>query len=175
MSEAVKWQIAGWTIEIRFTAQLFHSLKRPDRLQGLSCSRGLFKRGQSGRRVKLTTQLHLIPRRRMRGPWAPLPYSRLWCGECAQWQLYLNTSTNTRYRHVGAKGERDNKSDSLSASVLGGGERSASRPGRQERTHSTHWIGDCGLQSGSEGKILCLCRGSNPSRPVCSGPTYIPL
>jgi hypothetical protein len=41
----------------------------------------------------------------------------------------------------------------------------------RERTLGTHWIGGCeGLRSGLDtedrGKILCLCRGWNPGRPV---------
>jgi hypothetical protein len=37
--------------------------------------RGLFPRGQSGRRVKLTTHLQLVPRSRKRGSMNPLPHS----------------------------------------------------------------------------------------------------
>jgi hypothetical protein len=55
----------------------------------------------------------------------------------------------------------------------------ASRPGRssppppQERTPSAPWIGGgvgrtAGLDTEARGRILCLCRGSNPGIPVCS-------
>jgi hypothetical protein len=42
-----------------------------------------------------------------------------------------------------------------------------------ERTSSTHWIGGwvglrASLDTEARGKILYLCRGSNPVRPVCS-------
>jgi hypothetical protein len=55
------------------------------------------------------------------------------------------------------------------------GEWSASRPGRAftpgERTPGTHWTGGwvglrAGLDTEATGKILCLCRGSNPDRLV---------
>jgi hypothetical protein len=64
---------------------------------------------------------------------------------------------------------------SFSTSVLDGGESSASRPGRAlhpgERTPGTHctggWVGPrAGLDTEDRGKIHCLCRGSNPDRPV---------
>jgi hypothetical protein len=43
----------------------------------------------------------------------------------------------------------------------------------RERTLGTHWIGDwvgltAGLDTEVRGKVLCLCRGSNSRRPVCS-------
>jgi hypothetical protein len=49
------------------------------------------------------------------------------------------------------------------------GKWSASRPGL---TSGTHWIGGWvghrgSLDTEARGKILCLCRGSNPDRPVC--------
>jgi hypothetical protein len=42
-----------------------------------------------------------------------------------------------------------------------------------ERTPGTHWIGGwvghrAGLDAEARGKILCLCRGSNPNRPARS-------
>jgi hypothetical protein len=60
-------------------------------------------------------------------------------------------------------------------SALDRGEWSVSRPGRAlppgERTPGTHctggWVGPrAGLDKECRGKILCLCRGSNPDRPV---------
>jgi hypothetical protein len=41
-----------------------------------------------------------------------------------------------------------------------------------ERTHGTHWKGDweglrASLDTEARGKILCLCRGWSPGRPVC--------
>jgi hypothetical protein len=46
-----------------------------------------------------------------------------------------------------------------------------------ERTPSTHWAGGwvgprAGLDAGARRKILCLCRGSNPGRPVHSQTLY---
>jgi hypothetical protein len=43
----------------------------------------------------------------------------------------------------------------------------------QERNPGTHWVGDwvglrAGLDTEARGKILCLCQGSSPGRPVCS-------
>jgi hypothetical protein len=43
----------------------------------------------------------------------------------------------------------------------------------RERTPGTHWIGGwvglcAGLDTEARGKILCLCRGLNPGRPICS-------
>jgi hypothetical protein len=78
-------------------------------------------------------------------------------------------------RHGGAWAERKYSSYSFTTSVLDGGERSASRPGRAftpgERTPGTHctgvWVGPrAGLDTEDTGKILCPCRGSNPDRPV---------
>jgi hypothetical protein len=42
-----------------------------------------------------------------------------------------------------------------------------------EKTPDTHWVGgwvgfDAGLDTDVRGKILCPCRRSNHSRPVCS-------
>jgi len=39
--------------------------------------------------------------------------------------------------------------------------------------HGTYWIGDwvglrAGLDTEATGRTLCLCRVSNPTRPVCS-------
>jgi hypothetical protein len=53
---------------------------------------------------------------------------------------------------------------------------SASRPTR-ERTPGTHWVGGwmglrAGLGTTARGKILCLCRGSNLARRVCSLTLY---
>jgi len=47
----------------------------------------------------------------------------------------------------------------------------------EESTPGTHWIGDwvslrVGLDAETRGKILCLCWGSNPCRPVCSQTLY---
>jgi hypothetical protein len=74
----------------------------------------------------------------------------------------------------GAWGERRYSSYSLT-SALEGGEWSASRFGRalppEERTPGTHctggWVGPgASLDAEAKGKSLCLCRGSNPGRPI---------
>jgi hypothetical protein len=81
--------------------------------------------------------------------------------------------------HGGAWGERYSSYTFLT-SGLNVGEWSASRPGSAllpGKDPSTHWIGGwvglgAGLTHEARGKILCLCRGSNPSRPVCSQTLY---
>jgi hypothetical protein len=73
-------------------------------------------------------------------------------------------------------GDRRYSSYSFLTSTLEGGEWSASRSGRftpGERAPGTHctggWVGPrAGLDAEVRGKILCLCRGSNPGRPVIS-------
>jgi hypothetical protein len=47
----------------------------------------------------------------------------------------------------------------------------------QARVPDTHWIGRwvslrADLDTEARRKILCLCRGSNPGRPVCSQTLY---
>jgi hypothetical protein len=47
----------------------------------------------------------------------------------------------------------------------------------RERTLVTHWIGGwmglrAGLDTEAREKILCLCRGSKPGRPICSQTLY---
>jgi hypothetical protein len=72
----------------------------------------------------------------------------------------------TPRRHFG---ERRYSSQSFTISALDGSEWSASRPG--ERTPGTHctggWVGPrAGADTEVGGKILCLCWGSNPDRPI---------
>jgi hypothetical protein len=70
--------------------------------------------------------------------------------------------------------------NSYSFSTLDGREWSASRPGRalpMEKDPGTHctggWVGPrAGLDTEDRGKIFCLCRGSNPDRPVRSLTLY---
>jgi hypothetical protein len=87
----------------------------------------------------------------------------------------------SRYRHAGDKGERSYSSYSFLTSALDEGERSASRPSRalhRGKGHpGTHWVGGwvglrAGLDTVDRVKILCLCRGSNPGRPVCRQTLY---
>jgi hypothetical protein len=77
----------------------------------------------------------------------------------------------SRYTPWRRFGERRYSSYSFTTSSLDGSEWSASRPGRAftpgERTPGTHWTGGwvgprAGLDTEFRGKILCLCRGSNP-------------
>jgi hypothetical protein len=81
----------------------------------------------------------------------------------------------------GAWRERRYSSYTYLTSALEGGEWSASRPGRAlppgkepPGTHCTGgWVGPtAGMDAGVRGKILCLCRGSNPGRPVRSQSLY---
>jgi hypothetical protein len=89
--------------------------------------------------------------------------------------LVVKKAKQSRYAPWRRLGERRYSSYSFSTSALGGGEWSASRPGRAftpgERTPGTHWTGGwvglrAGLDAEDRGKILCPCRGSNPDRPV---------
>jgi hypothetical protein len=73
-------------------------------------------------------------------------------------------------------GERRYSSYSFLTSALDGGEWSASRPGRAlpPGTHCTGgWVSPrAGLDREARRKILCLCRGPKPGRPVCSQSLY---
>jgi hypothetical protein len=65
--------------------EFFSSPPRPERLWSLpsllsSGYHGLFPWVKSGRGVKLTTHLHLVPRSRMRGTIPPLPSTSSWRG-----------------------------------------------------------------------------------------------
>jgi hypothetical protein len=65
--------------------KFFSSPPRPNRLWGppslLSNGyQGLLPREQSGRGVKLTNHLHLVPRSRMHGAIPPFPNTPSWCG-----------------------------------------------------------------------------------------------
>jgi hypothetical protein len=74
--------------------------------------------------------------------------------------------------HGGALGERRYSSYSFLTSALEGVEWSASRPGRALPPGYLYiggWVGPrAGLDAEVRGKILCLCRESNPGRPVRS-------
>jgi hypothetical protein len=79
------------------------------------------------------------------------------------------------YRYADANEERSYSFESFLNSALDGGELSASRPGRAlppdkgpPGTHYTGgWVGlRAGLDTEDRGKIVDLCRGSNPGRPV---------
>jgi hypothetical protein len=88
----------------------------------------------------------------------------------------------SRYHHAGAKGERSYSSYSVLTSELDGvsGQRHAlAALYPRERCPGTHWIGSwvglrAGLGTEARGKLLCLCRGSNLGRSVCSQTLYWP-
>jgi hypothetical protein len=89
----------------------------------------------------------------------------------------LRKAKLSHYRHEGDKEERKYSSYSFLTSALDGGKWSASHPSRAvptQRAPDTHSIGGwVGLRATEvRGKILCLCRGSNPGRPVCSQTLY---
>jgi hypothetical protein len=70
----------GIGVRVPIGSRIFSSPNSPDRLWGppnrLSNGyRGLFPRGWSGRGVKLTTHLKLVPRSRKCGSIYPLPYA----------------------------------------------------------------------------------------------------
>jgi hypothetical protein len=78
--------------------------------------------------------------------------------------------------HRGTRGERRYSSYSFLTSTLDAGEWSASRSGRA-LPPGTHLSGGrvgprAGLDAEARGKILCLCRESNPGRPVRSQTLY---
>jgi hypothetical protein len=82
IAQSVQCWAMGWTIGVlgfdsRWEWEFFSLPPRPERLWGppslLSNGyQGLCPWGQSGRGVKLTTHLHLVPRLRMRGAVPPL-------------------------------------------------------------------------------------------------------
>jgi hypothetical protein len=91
--------------------------------------------------------------------------------------LYVNVKSKAvPVRHAGAKGERSYSSYSFLISALDGSELSVSPSGRtlfRGNDPAIHCIGGwvgirIGLDREATGKVLFLCRGLNPSRPVCS-------
>jgi hypothetical protein len=85
------------------------------------------------------------------------------------------------YLHAGDKGERGYSSYSFLNSALDwwvtGQHHGPAMLYPQERTPSAHWRGGwvglrVGLDTEARGKILILCRGSNPGCPVCSQAQY---
>jgi hypothetical protein len=89
----------SWTTGVQFLAATIFSPPCPDRhwrLPSLLSKgyQGLFPWGWSGRSVKLTAHLHLVPRSRMRGAIPPLLQHAFtaWCSVKAQRQPYLYLS-----------------------------------------------------------------------------------
>jgi hypothetical protein len=85
----------------------------------------------------------------------------------------------SRHRHAGDNGKRRYSSSFLSLALDGvsGQHHVLAELYPWERTSSTHWIGGwvglrTSLNTEATGKILCLCQGSNPGRPVCSQTLY---
>jgi hypothetical protein len=84
-------------------------------------------------------------------------------------------STAVLLHNAGIKGKRSYSSYFFLTSTLDGvsGLRhtpaALNRRGKDPGTHCTGgWVGPrAGLDTEARGKILCLCRGSNPSRSVC--------
>jgi hypothetical protein len=101
------------------------------------------------------------------------------CRKCSsetrQHLLTCKKVKQPRYTPWRRLGGEEYSSYSFTTSALDGGEWSASHPGRAftpgERNPGTRctggWVGPrAGLDTEVRGKILCLCRGSNPDRPV---------
>jgi hypothetical protein len=70
----------GVGVRVPVGSIIFCSQRRPDRLWGIARllyngNRGLFPRGYSGRGVKLTAHLQLVPRSRKCGSIHPLPHT----------------------------------------------------------------------------------------------------
>jgi hypothetical protein len=86
----------------------------------------------------------------------------------------------SRYRYVSAKVERKYSSCSFLASELDGVSGQRHVPAALypwQRTPGASWTGGwvgtiAGLDTEAWGKILCLCRGTNSGRPVCSETLY---
>jgi hypothetical protein len=84
------------------------------------------------------------------------------------------------YRRAGTQGKSTHSSYSFLTSALDGVSGQPHGPAAlypRERTASTHWIGGwvdfrAGLDTKARGKILYLCRGSDPDRPVYSQTLY---
>jgi hypothetical protein len=132
-----------------------------------------------GRGVKLNTHPHLVPRLRMsRNYTSSPPCAFVVCSGTA-----LASGKNvqlSRYSDARAKGERKYSFYSFLTSALVGVSGQRHAPAvlyPWERTPGTHWIGGCmgvraGLDTEARGKILCLCRESNPGRPFYSQTLY---
>jgi hypothetical protein len=97
------------------------------------------------------------------------PFVNIWVFVCIK-KVKLSATC-----HGGTWGERRYSSYSYLNPALHGGEWSASRPGHALPRYPLDrgWVGPrAGLYAGSWRKILCLCRGSNPGRPVHSQTLY---
>jgi hypothetical protein len=89
----------------------------------------------------------------------------------------------SRNRHIGAKGKRKYTSKSFLTSALDGVSGQPHAPGRAlppgknpryplDRKEAG-WVSRAGLDTDAREKILCLCRESNPARPVCCQTLYL--
>jgi hypothetical protein len=65
-------------VRVPVGARIFSCLRRPDRLWGPPSLVSIGYRGQSGRGVKVTTHLQLVPMSRIRGSIHPLPNTPSW-------------------------------------------------------------------------------------------------
>jgi hypothetical protein len=78
----------GWMVGVRFSegggnSSIHHCVQTDSGVHPASYPMGTrdsFPRGLSGRSVKLTTHLHLVPRSKMLGATSPLPNTPSWRG-----------------------------------------------------------------------------------------------
>jgi hypothetical protein len=110
--------------------------------------------------------------------WILFPHTCFWLDKSEPLTGTYSVSNTVKavpqHAYVGAGRETMYRTCSFTTSALDGGEWSGSRSGRAlppGKDHRYHWTGGsvgsrAGLDREARGKILCLCRRSNPDRSV---------